>query len=147
MILSGTTLVYETQYRSHLRHYATSRKVAGSIPDDVIGFFNWPNHSSCNMAWCSIQALTEMNTRSLHGNKGGPARKTDKVTVNCERIFYKMWEFRRLTNLWAFTASYRNSFTFLLRWYMHLTECDERINTPWPWKYEYRYLIWLHLLI
>jgi hypothetical protein len=23
-----------------LRHYATSRKVAGSIPDEVIGFFN-----------------------------------------------------------------------------------------------------------
>jgi hypothetical protein len=26
--------------RSLLRHYATSRKVAGSIPDEVIGFFN-----------------------------------------------------------------------------------------------------------
>jgi hypothetical protein len=25
---------------SWLRHYATSRKVAGSIPDEVIGFFN-----------------------------------------------------------------------------------------------------------
>jgi hypothetical protein len=27
-------------YCSWLRHYATSRKVAGSIPDEVIGFFN-----------------------------------------------------------------------------------------------------------
>jgi hypothetical protein len=26
--------------RSWLRHYATSRKVAGLIPDEVIGFFN-----------------------------------------------------------------------------------------------------------
>jgi hypothetical protein len=26
--------------------YATSRKAAGSIPDEVIGFFNWPNPSS-----------------------------------------------------------------------------------------------------
>jgi hypothetical protein len=25
--------------RSWLRHYATSRKVTGSIPDEVIGFF------------------------------------------------------------------------------------------------------------
>jgi hypothetical protein len=27
-------------YIFHLGHYATSRKVAGSIPDEVIGFFN-----------------------------------------------------------------------------------------------------------
>jgi hypothetical protein len=35
---------------ARLRHYATSWKVAGSIPDEVIGFFNWPNPSSCTMA-------------------------------------------------------------------------------------------------
>jgi len=29
-----------TRWRSWLRHYATSRKVAGSIPDDVIGIFH-----------------------------------------------------------------------------------------------------------
>jgi hypothetical protein len=29
-----------TQYHSWLRHYATSQKVAGSNPDEVIGFFN-----------------------------------------------------------------------------------------------------------
>jgi hypothetical protein len=29
-----------TWQRSSLRHYATSRKVADSIPDEVIGFFN-----------------------------------------------------------------------------------------------------------
>jgi hypothetical protein len=29
-----------TRYSSWLRNYATSRKVAGSIPDEVIGFFN-----------------------------------------------------------------------------------------------------------
>ena len=28
------------RWRSWLRHYATSRKVAGSIPDDVIGIFH-----------------------------------------------------------------------------------------------------------
>jgi hypothetical protein len=31
---------------SWLRHYATSRKIEGSIPDEVIGFFSWPNPSS-----------------------------------------------------------------------------------------------------
>ena len=29
-----------TRWRSWLRHCATSRKVAGSIPDDVIGIFH-----------------------------------------------------------------------------------------------------------
>jgi hypothetical protein len=28
------------QWHSWLQHYATSQKVAGSIPDEVIGFFN-----------------------------------------------------------------------------------------------------------
>jgi hypothetical protein len=28
-----------TRWRSWLRHYTTSRKVAGSIPDDIIGIF------------------------------------------------------------------------------------------------------------
>jgi hypothetical protein len=32
-----------TRYRSWLRHYVISRKVAGSIPDEVTGFFNLPN--------------------------------------------------------------------------------------------------------
>jgi hypothetical protein len=30
----------DTLERSLLRHYATSRRVAGSIPDEVIAFFN-----------------------------------------------------------------------------------------------------------
>jgi hypothetical protein len=35
----------------------------------------------------SIQPLTEMNTRNLHGGvKGGRARKADKFTAICEPI-------------------------------------------------------------
>jgi hypothetical protein len=45
-----------TQFRSWLRHYDTSHKVAGSI-SDVIGFFNWLNPSSCIMALRPIQPL------------------------------------------------------------------------------------------
>ena len=35
-------LLYQggTRWRSWLRHYATSQKVAGSIPDGVIGIFH-----------------------------------------------------------------------------------------------------------
>jgi hypothetical protein len=52
-------------------HYATSVKVAGSIPDEVIGLFGWPNPSSRTMALRSTQPLTEMSTRHLPGGKGG----------------------------------------------------------------------------
>jgi hypothetical protein len=48
---------------------ATSQNV-GSIPDEVIGFYKWPNPSSSTMALGSIQSLTEMSTRNLPGGKG-----------------------------------------------------------------------------
>jgi hypothetical protein len=54
-----------------LRHYATSWKVAGSIPDEVITFFNQPNPSSHTIALGSTQPLTEMSTRNLLGVWGG----------------------------------------------------------------------------
>jgi hypothetical protein len=48
-----------------LRHYTTSLKFMGSIPDEVIEFFNWPNPSSCTVALGSTQPLTEMRTRNF----------------------------------------------------------------------------------
>jgi hypothetical protein len=48
-------------------HYATSWKVMGSNPNEVIGFFDWPNPSSRTMALGSTQPLTEMSTRNLPG--------------------------------------------------------------------------------
>ena len=38
-ILPNLAVYWDTRWRSWLRHCATSRKVAGSIPDGVIGFF------------------------------------------------------------------------------------------------------------
>jgi hypothetical protein len=84
---------------------------AGSIPDEVIGFFNWPNPSSLTMALGSTQPLTEMSTRNLPGGKGRPAREADNLIAICEPIVYKMWEPRDLTTLRAFTTYYRDSFT------------------------------------
>jgi hypothetical protein len=57
--------------KSWLRQYATCRKVAGSIPDEVIQFFNSPNSSSRTMALGSTQHLAEMSIRNLPGVKGG----------------------------------------------------------------------------
>jgi hypothetical protein len=72
-----------TQLRSWLRHYAISRKAAGSIPD-IIGFFDLPNPSSRTMALGPTQPLTETSTRNLPGGKGRPASKADNLTAICE---------------------------------------------------------------
>jgi hypothetical protein len=44
---------------------ATNRQVAGSIPDGVIGIFQWYNPSGRTMALDSTQSLTEMSTRCI----------------------------------------------------------------------------------
>jgi hypothetical protein len=73
--------------RTSWRHYATSLKVAGSIPDELIEFiFSWPNPSSRPVALGSTQPLTEMSTRNFPGGKGRPARKADNLTAICEPI-------------------------------------------------------------
>jgi hypothetical protein len=47
------------------------------IPDQVIGFFNWLNPSSRNMAQNSTQPLTEMSTGKFPGGKVRPLPRTD----------------------------------------------------------------------
>jgi hypothetical protein len=80
------SLFWESQeVHKYEEYYATSRKVAGSIPDDV-GFFNSPNPSSRAMTLGSTQPLTEMSTRNLPGSKGRPPRKGDTLTAIYEPI-------------------------------------------------------------
>jgi len=47
-----------------LRHCATNRKVACSIPDGVIGIFHWHNPFEHTMALGSSLPLTEMSSRN-----------------------------------------------------------------------------------
>jgi hypothetical protein len=62
-------------------------KVAGSIPDEVIGFFYLPNPSSRTMALGSTQPPIGMSTRNLSGGKRRPApHKADNLTAICEPI-------------------------------------------------------------
>jgi hypothetical protein len=68
-----------------LRHYAISRKVAGSSLDEV-DFFNLPNPSSRTIALGSTQSLTEMSTRNLPVGKGWLERKADNLTTMYEPI-------------------------------------------------------------
>jgi hypothetical protein len=73
-----------TRYRSWLRHYATSRKVAGSILVVVTGYFELMYLSRRIMALGSTQPLTEMSARNLLEGKGRSARKADNITAICE---------------------------------------------------------------
>jgi hypothetical protein len=49
--------------------YATIRKVAVSIADEITAFLNWSNPSSRTTALGSTQSLTEMSTRNFPAGK------------------------------------------------------------------------------
>ena len=59
------TYYWGTRWRSWLRHCATSREVAGSIPDGIIGIFHSLHPSGRTMALGLTQSLTEMSTRNI----------------------------------------------------------------------------------
>jgi hypothetical protein len=102
------------QYHSWLRNYGTSQKVMGSIPYEVNGFFNWPNPFGHTMGIGSTQPLSEMSTRNLPGGKEWLACKADILTAICVLTIDIMWEPLHNTTVWAFTACYRDSFTFFM---------------------------------
>ena len=54
-----------TRWRIWLTHGATSRKVAGSIPDGVTEIFHSHNPSGHTLALGLTQPLTEMSTRNI----------------------------------------------------------------------------------
>ena len=59
------TAVRDMRWLSWFRHCAASRKVAGSIPDGVIGIFHSHNHFYRTVAVWSTEPLTEMSTRDI----------------------------------------------------------------------------------
>ena len=62
IILRKVQVIYVVE--QWLRCCATNRKVAGSIPDGVIGIFHW-HPPDRTMALGSTQTLTEMSTRNI----------------------------------------------------------------------------------
>jgi len=82
-----------TWWRSWLRHCATSQKVAGSIPDGVIGIFHWLNPSSCTMALGSTQPETEMSTRNIscRWGKGSLCVRLTTLPPSCADCL-QIWE-------------------------------------------------------
>jgi len=67
MVQPQATIFYGASTRNGLwlRRCATNRKVAGSIPDGVIGICHWHKPSDRTMALGSTQPLTEISTRRI----------------------------------------------------------------------------------
>jgi hypothetical protein len=59
------TFFRSTRWRSWLRHCATSRKVAGSIPDGIIAIFHSHDPSGRTMALGSTQPVTQMSAMDV----------------------------------------------------------------------------------
>ena len=83
-----------------LRHCATSRKVAGSIPDGVSGIFI--NPSGRTLALGSTQPLTEMSTRNISwgGVKGCRYVRLTTLPPSCADCL-EIWEPQPAGTLWA----------------------------------------------
>jgi len=69
---------------------ATSRKVAGSIPDGAIGIFHWHNPSGRTMALELTQPLTEMSTRNVTWGLRRPVRRADNLTTFMCRLSWNL---------------------------------------------------------
>jgi len=88
--LQYKAISHPRRWRSWLRHCATSRKVAGSIPDGVIGFFHWHNPSGRTMALGLTQPLTEMSTRNISWGYRRPVRRADNLTTFMSRLSWNL---------------------------------------------------------
>jgi hypothetical protein len=73
-----------------LRHCATSRKVAGLIPDGVIGIFYWHNPSGRTMALELTQPLTEMSTRNISWGVKAAGVWADNLTTFMWRLSWNL---------------------------------------------------------
>jgi hypothetical protein len=54
-----------------LRHCATNRKVAGSIPNGAVGIFHWHNLSGRTKVLGLTKPPAQMSTRNISWGKGG----------------------------------------------------------------------------
>ena len=70
-----------TRWCSWLRYYVTSRQVAVSIPDGIVGTFRWLNPSGRTMTLGSTQSLTQMITRDVSWGTKAAVSSPDSLTA------------------------------------------------------------------
>jgi hypothetical protein len=93
---------------------ATIRKVAGSIPDGVIGIFLLHNSSGHTMALGLTQPLTEMSTRNILWGKGGRCVGLTTSPPSCADC-PEIWEPQTPGTLRACPGLQWDCFTFYLK--------------------------------
>jgi hypothetical protein len=84
------SFIQVTRYHNWFRLYATGRKVADLISDEVIGLLKRPSLSSRTMALELTQPLAEMSAMNLPEGKARPALKTENLTAICEPLIWNM---------------------------------------------------------
>ena len=82
--------MWGSRWRSWLRHCGTSRKVAGSIPDGIIGILHWYNSSGRTMALGLTQPVTDMSTRNISWGYRRPVRRADNLTTFMCRLSWNL---------------------------------------------------------
>jgi hypothetical protein len=93
-------LPWGTRWCIWLRHCAKSRKVAGAIPDGVIGIFHWHNPSGPTMALGLTQPLTKWVPVVFPGGKG--CRCVGLTTLpHSGADCLEIWEPQTPRTLWA----------------------------------------------
>jgi hypothetical protein len=86
-----TTVDYIGHAVAQLKHCATNRNVAGSVPDVVTGIFHWHNPSGRTMVLGSTQSLTEMSTRNIFWGKGDRCVGLTTLPLSCADCL-KIWD-------------------------------------------------------
>jgi hypothetical protein len=105
---------YIIGWRIWLKHCATSREVAGSIPDWFIAIFHWFNPSCYTMAPELTQPLAEMRTRTGSLWVKAVGAQGWHPCYFPMPIIWKSGNFKLLEPSEAFPGLYRDSVTFTL---------------------------------
>jgi len=79
-----------TWRRSWLSDYATSWKVAGWIPDGVIGIFHWHNPTGRTVALGLTRSVAEMSTRNISWGWRWAVRRADNLTTFMCRLSWNL---------------------------------------------------------
>ena len=109
-----------TRWRGWLKHCATSRKVAVSIPVGVIGVFHWHNPSGRTMALGSTQPLNRNEYQKLFlGSKGGRWVGLTTLPPSCAECL-AIWEPLPTVTLRACPDLKWDCFTFYWHWYLFI---------------------------
>jgi hypothetical protein len=114
IILISFCTIYIYIY-SWLRHYSTSRKVAGSILEEVIAFSQLA-YSHYSHYGTGVDPASNRNEYQEFFRRGGKRGRRIRLKTSApplRRLYMKVWDPRLPITWQASTACYKNSFTLL----------------------------------